>query len=129
MLYPNCTRNHAITYTNNGFDDIANYLSEGLERIQKHALGIIFPHLNYEEALCRGGIGALFTHHNNICEKLFQLITTDSNHNLHHLLPPRHNPTHDLRFNKLFHIRPYYKTMRFYNSFFIVHVARFRNVV
>jgi hypothetical protein len=67
-------------------------LSEELERVQKHALGIIFPHLNYEEALCCGGIEALFTHHHNICKKLFQLITIDSHHNLHHLLPPRYHP-------------------------------------
>ena len=92
---------------------LPKYLSQELERVQKRAFGIIYPH---EEALNLSGIEHLSTHHQNSCKKLFRAIIKDTNHSLHHLLPPRHNSIYDLRSNRSFDA-PVCKTKRFSNSF------------
>ncbi len=58
---------------------LPKYLSQELERVQKRAFGIIYPHLKYEEALNLSGIELLSTHHQNSCKKLFNAIIKDTN--------------------------------------------------
>ncbi len=95
---------------------LPKYLSQELERVQKRAFAIIYPHLKYEEALNRSGIEHLSTHHQNSCKKLFNTIIKYTNHSLHHLLPPRHNSICDVRSNRSFDA-PACKTKRLSNSF------------
>ena len=98
---------------------LPKYLSQELERVQKRAFGIIYPHLKYVEALNLSGIEYLSTHHQNSCKKLFNAIIKDTYHSLHHLLPPRHNSIYDLRSNRSFDApcSLQIKTKRFSNSF------------
>ena len=58
------------------------------------------------------------THHDEICESLFQTIVNDNNHRLYKLLPVPHASTYSLRRARSFNM-PRFKTDLFKNSFII----------
>ena len=76
---------------------LPNYLMHELERIQKRAMAIICPGHSYHEALDIMNFKELATHHDEICETLFDTIVNDNNHRLHKLLPAPHETTYSLR--------------------------------
>ena len=45
------------------------YLSNVLEAVQRRAMRIIFPHADYNTALCSAGLGSLADRHDAICAK------------------------------------------------------------
>ena len=45
------------------------YLSDVLEAVQRRALRIIFPHADYNTALCSAGLGSLADRRDAICAK------------------------------------------------------------
>lgn len=97
---------------------LPNYLGKELERIQKRALGIIFPNLEYHKSLEILHIERLSNHHKNICIKMFNEIANDVDHNIHHLIPDIRSSSYNIRKIRKFAV-PQYKTNRFANSFFI----------
>ena len=71
---------------------LPEYLSEELEKIQRRALGIIFPaDLGYQEALKECNIATLHQRRQWLTERLFNEIKDNSLHKLHGLLPPRNS--------------------------------------
>jgi hypothetical protein len=51
--------------------NIQNFLSEDIERIQKHALKIIVPFSSYGEALKITGITTLYDRRKSLCDQFF----------------------------------------------------------
>ena len=80
---------------------LPKYLMQGLERIPKRAMPIIYPGVGYHEALVIMNLKDLATVHDQICESLFYTIVNDNNHRFHKLLPAPHESTYSLR-----HTRP-----------------------
>ena len=91
---------------------LAKYLMQELERIQKRAVSIICPAVNYHEALVIMNFKELATHHDEICESLFHTIVNDNNHRTARIY------TYSLRHERPFNM-PHFKTDRFKNSFLI----------
>ncbi|KXJ06855.1 RNA-directed DNA polymerase from mobile element jockey [Exaiptasia diaphana] len=63
-------------------DGLPRYLSEELETIQRRALKIISPALNYEQALNEHSMTTLHQRRKDLTEQLFKEINDDSNHKL-----------------------------------------------
>ena len=63
-------------------------LSDEIERIQRRALGIIFPGCNYNKGLAKPGLPTLYDRRRTLCNDLFDKITHGS-HKLSHLLQTR----------------------------------------
>ena len=93
------------------------YLSQELERIQKRAMRIICPGIEYQQALELTSLTTVAEHHHNICTRTFKCIMSDPNHKLRKLLPPVHKSNYNLRHARTFTL-PRCKTNRFKNSFF-----------
>ena len=90
-----------------------------MERIQKRALAIMCPDLNYNEALTRMDLVSINEHHSNLCNNFFHDILNDKSHRLHYLLPPLHKSTrYTLRRTRTFDV-PKVKTNRAKNTFII----------
>jgi len=75
--------------------------SEALEMVQIRALAVIYPSINYPEALRTAGLQKLSVRRTNMCFELFQQIQHES-HRLHKLLPPKVKPSYKLRKNRKF---------------------------
>ena len=59
---------------------LTNYLDQDLEQIQKRALRIILRWVSYEDALQRTGLQRLSDRRDNLSQRLFEEIVTDSSH-------------------------------------------------
>ena len=87
-----------------------------IERVQKRCLKIIYPKLNYNEALRLSGLDRLSCRREVIVRNLFNQIK-NSNHILNNLLPKRLKSNSDiLRFSYPY-IIPVGKTSRYRHSF------------
>ena len=96
---------------------LPTYLSDKIERVQKRAFRIIYPQVDYEDALKIAQCTRLDERHQVICGKTFQKIQ-DPDSKLNHLLPPFHADMHDreLRNDSHYWI-PKCRTERYKNSF------------
>ena len=94
------------------------YLSQELERVQKRAMRIICPGIEYQQALALMSLPTVAEHHHNICTRTFESIMSDPNHKLRKLLPPPYKSNYNLRHARTFTL-PRCKTNRFKNSFFM----------
>jgi len=65
---------------------LSKELSEKIEHIQKRAVRMIFPDLDYDDACMTHNITSLWQRRNDKCKKLFNDIQNPK-HKLHHLLP------------------------------------------
>ena len=66
---------------------VPKYLTQELEQtVQKRAMS----NVSYHEALVIMNFKKIATHHDEICESLFQTIVNDNNHRLYKLLPAPH---------------------------------------
>ena len=73
---------------------LPKYLTQELEQaVQKRAMS----NVSYHEALVIMKFKKIATHHDEICESLFQTIGNDNNHCLYKLLPAPHESTYSLR--------------------------------
>ena len=79
------------------------YLCDDLERIQKRALSIISPGLSYTDNLMKLNISSFRDRRLKLCKKLFQSVISDTEHKLHHLLPPKNISAYNLRRQRPFH--------------------------
>ena len=71
-------------------DRLPKYLMQELELIQKRAMSIICPGVNYHEAFVIMNFKELATHHDKTFESLFHTIVNDNNHRLYKLLRAQH---------------------------------------
>lgn len=88
---------------------LPGYLQETLERVQKRVLSIIYPGISYHDSLVLSGLPNLTVRRQELCEKLFCSVNSDSNHKLHNLIPF----TKGQRAYEL----PFIQTNRFENTF------------
>ena len=72
------------------------YLHDEVERIQKRAMAIIYPHIDYEQSLQKSRLMPLFDRRENQCKKVFVNMQKTS-HKLHNLLPDPRILNYDLR--------------------------------
>lgn len=102
---------------------IPTYISEDLERIQRRALGIIYPDLSYSVALETAGLPKLHERRGKISTDLFDEIVFDPTHRLHSLLPQRKSCKYALRCKSYFSLL-ICKTERLKNSFIFSRVYK-----
>ena len=91
-FYTSCVRSVCDYAVQVFHSSLPLYLINDLERVQKRALSIIYPYVSYNEALVQAGLSRLADHHQDLCKSLFDNISEDKNHHLHHLLPPQFRP-------------------------------------
>ena len=92
------------------------YLMQELEGIQKRAMRIICPGIEYQYALVLANLSTVAKHHNDICRRTFESICDDSGSKLKKLLPHLHECKYELRHTRTFN-EPRCKTNRAKNSF------------
>jgi hypothetical protein len=85
-----------------------------LEHIQKRALHIAFPQLDYEGALAASGLDRLSVRREAACRTFFKSML-EPTHRLHHLIPAKRNLTRSLRDTNQYPL-PRVKTERFKRS-------------
>ena len=73
------------------------YLKTELERVQKRALAIIFPGIDYSDALVSAELPSIERYNENICKKTFNSILNDKSNRLRNLLPSAHKSSYSLR--------------------------------
>ena len=78
------------------------YLSDGLERIQKRKHPILSPGPPYVDNLTLYITSSLKDRLIGQCDKLFELVVSDSSDKLHHLLPPKNVSRYNLRKHREF---------------------------
>ena len=116
-FYITCVRS-VIDYTAPVFHHaLQAYLSQELERVQKRAMRIICPGIEYQQALALMSLPTVAEHHHNICTRTFESIMSDPNHKLRKLLLPPYKSNYNLRYARTFTL-PRCKTNIFKNSFF-----------
>ena len=98
------------------YSSLPLYLINDLERVQKRALSIIYPYVSDNEALVQASLSRLADHHQDLCKSLFYNILEDTNHRLHHLLPPQFSTSYSLRNPRTFDIK--FNTKSAKNTFF-----------
>jgi hypothetical protein len=84
-----------------------------IEHVQKRALRIIFHDLDYKTALQTARLESLNTRRENMCEKFFHEMESDT-HPLHTILPPK-RPQRNLRFQRTYEV-PKMRTFRLKKS-------------
>ena len=102
---------------------LPSYLSEGLERIQKRALRILFPYASSNSALKETGIPSLYDRRASLSLDLFNDIVLDITRKLVGLLPPTAEYHSQLRINRKFNV-PVCKTEGLKKSFIVSHSLR-----
>jgi len=95
---------------------LPKYLTQELEPVQKR----VMSNVSYHGALVIMNCKKIATHHDEICESLFQTIVNDNNRRLYKLLPAPHESTYSLRRARPFNTVPRFKTDLFKNSFIIM---------
>ena len=118
LFYITCVR-FVIDYAAPVFHHaLPAYLSLELERVQKRAMRIICPGIEYQQTLALMSLPTVAEHHHNICTRTFESIMSDPNHKLRNLLPPPYKSYYNLTNARTF-TSPRCKTNRFKNSFFM----------
>ena len=121
LFYLSCVR-PVTEYACHVFhNSLTKYLSDDLEKLQKRALGIIFPHIPYCDALEQAGLDSLYSRRDTLTKKLFNDIVQNTSHKLHALLPEENGSSMNLRRKNMFNY-PVCKTNRFQNSFIMANV-------
>ena len=104
-FYTSCVRSVCDYAVQVFYSSLPLYLINDLERVQKRALSIIYPYVSYNEASVQASLSRLADHHQDLCKSLFDNIFEDTNHRLHHLLPPQFSTTYSLRNPRTFNIK------------------------
>ena len=94
---------------------LPTYLSDQIESVQRRALRIVYPSINYTQAMQAAKIPILYERRSNLCERLFSKMLSP-NHKLNSLVPPYNFNNYNLRHLRSFQI-PVCRTDRFYKSF------------
>ena len=102
-------------------------LLQELEHVQKRAMRIICPGIEYQQALALMSLPTVAEHYHNICTRTFQSIMSDPNHKLRKLLPPLYRSNYNLRHERTLTLLRC-KTNGFKNSFFFMASGRIVNI-
>ena len=116
LFYTSCIRSVADYAIPAIYYSLPQYLKNDLIRLEKRAIAIIMPNVDYRDALELLNIKSMEIHHENLCDNLFRSVLLDTNPKISHLLPQRHDSGHFLRNENNFNI-PFIKTDRTKNSF------------
>ena len=103
---------------------IHQYEIDNLESIQKRAIRIILPGVDYSEALKTLCQDTLYARRNTLSYKLFAEMQ-DPNHKLHCLLPPKRRNTRSIRSFQPYQ-RPKCRTKRYQSSFLNYSIFNFQ---
>ena len=76
---------------------LPQYLKNDLIRLEKRAISIINPDVDYLAAGEVLDMKLIEEHHNLLCKNLFDKIVNNANHELSDLLPKKHNSYYALR--------------------------------
>jgi len=119
QFYKSCIRS-VLEYASIVFHhSLPKYLSDDIERIQRRALSIIYPDLDYRDALTESGETTLYERRERASWKFFQRILENPSHKLHNLISKAHSASSfNLRYKRLINI-PHFKTERFKNTFLV----------
>jgi hypothetical protein len=116
LFYTSCVRSVMDYAVPAFYHSLPQYLKNELIRLEKRAISIINPGMDYSATGEILNIKPIEEHHNFLCKNLFDNVTKDPNHKLYDLLPQKHNWHHDLRNGHEFDI-PHFNTNRTKNSF------------
>ena len=116
LFYTSCVRSVMDYAVPAFYHSLPQYLKNELIRLEKRAISIINPGIDYSATGEILNIKPIEEHHNFLCKNLFDNVTKDPNHKLYDLLPQKHNWHHDLRNGHEFDI-PHFNTNRTKNSF------------
>ena len=72
---------------------LPQYLVDDLERVQRRSLGIIFKCENYNQCLEYSETDTLVNRRQKLCLKQYDSVTSNSDHKLYNLLPPKKKQT------------------------------------
>ena len=102
---------------------LPNYLHDDLERVQKRALVIIFPGVDYQTSMQMAKVNTLYDRREMLCRKLFKSVLMP-NHKLHNCLPdvPQHD--YNLRRQTIPHVMS--RTTKFAKTFIPFCLKKFR---
>ena len=89
--------------------------SNEIESVQERVLKMVYPQSTYHGALIQSGLPTLSLRRDHACKNLFTAMQ-ESDHKLHHLLPPKRSSRYSSRNGKLYALPPT-KTNRFKDSF------------
>ena len=81
---------------------VPSYLSEDLEKLQKHAMKIIYPELSNAKALELSGLLTPHNRRGTSVSKLLDEICTNQSQSLHKLLPSKYQPSYSMREHRTF---------------------------
>jgi hypothetical protein len=102
LFYKTCIR-PVIEYASPVFHNaLPQYLLNVLERLQKHALRILYPELSYILALDMSGMATLYERREEASSLLFQEVVEHSDHKLHKLSPPQNSSNNCTRRKRFF---------------------------
>ena len=76
---------------------LPDYLRIDIERVQKRVLSVISPGLSYRGNLSLFDLNSLKDRRIEQSNKFFEPIVSNTEHKLHHLLPPKNHITYNLR--------------------------------
>jgi len=95
---------------------LSTKLTQDLERVQKRALQIIYPGVDYKNSLAASQLDTLHDRREYLCKKLFKDISENENHKLHSLVNRNTTNSINLRKKKNFCL-PQTISNRFKNSY------------
>lgn len=97
-----------------------------LESVQKRAMKIIYPDMDYPSALQKSSLCPLKIRRNKLCLKFFKKMQ-NPNCAIHDILPVEHSSHYSLRQNKKYRL-PKIRTSRFKSSFVPYSLFNFQNM-
>ena len=98
-------------------NSLPSYLSDELESLQKRAMRIIHPFVNYRDALELANLETAYNRRQARTTKLFQEVSKKTEHKLHRFLPKLNKCNFNIRNTRKYHV-PVCKTNRLQKSFF-----------
>ena len=109
LFYTSCVRSVMDYAVQAFYHALPQYLKNDLILLEKRAISIINPHVDYLEAGEVLNMKLIEEHHNFLCKNLFDKIVNNANHKLGNLLPKKHYSCYGLRNEHKFDL-PQFKT-------------------
>ena len=122
-FYTSCVRSVMDYAVPAFYHALPQYLKNDLIRLEKRAISIINPDVDYLAAGEVLDMKLVEEHHNLLCKNFFDKIINNANHKLADLLPKKHNSNYALRSEHKFNL-PQFKTNHTRNSFVIAMASK-----
>ena len=95
---------------------LPDYISNDIKRVQKRALSIISPCLIYLDNHSLFNLNLLKDRRTKQCNKFFKPTMSNTEHKLHHFLPPKNHITYNLKNQRQF-VNPIMRSKRFTQTY------------